>query len=102
MRSAANKSLHRGRGAVALLFLIVVVAPALGRDLALPQTEESTLDRHGYYTNVDGDQVHQPAKSLNGTIPTGASAQCRDGDFSFSEHHSGTCSSHGGVAKWLR
>lgn len=101
MRFAANKPLHRGRGAAALLFLIVVAAPALGRDLALPQPDENTLDRHGHYTNVNGDQVHQPAKSLNGAIPTGTSAQCRDGDFSFSEHHSGTCSRHGGVAKWL-
>ena len=23
-------------------------------------------------------------------------------DYSFSEHHSGTCSGHGGVAEWLR
>jgi hypothetical protein len=34
--------------------------------------------------------------------PEGATARCRDGDFSFSRHHSGTCSSHGGVAVWLR
>jgi Protein of unknown function (DUF3761) len=33
--------------------------------------------------------------------PPGATAQCRDGTYSFSQHHSGTCSHHGGVAKWL-
>jgi len=33
--------------------------------------------------------------------PTGATAQCRDGSYSFSQHHSGTCSHHGGVAVWL-
>jgi hypothetical protein len=33
--------------------------------------------------------------------PPGATAQCRDGTYSFSKHHSGTCSSHGGVARWL-
>jgi hypothetical protein len=33
--------------------------------------------------------------------PPGATALCRDGTYSFSKHHSGTCSYHGGVAKWL-
>jgi Protein of unknown function (DUF3761) len=33
--------------------------------------------------------------------PPGATALCRDGTYSFSQHHSGTCSYHGGVAKWL-
>jgi Protein of unknown function (DUF3761) len=33
--------------------------------------------------------------------PPGATALCRDGTYSFSQHHSGTCSHHGGVAKWL-
>lgn len=32
------------------------------------------------------------------TAPT---AKCRDGSVSYSAHHSGTCSSHGGVAQWL-
>ena len=33
--------------------------------------------------------------------PPGATAKCRDGSYSFSQHHSGTCSHHGGVAVWL-
>jgi Protein of unknown function (DUF3761) len=33
--------------------------------------------------------------------PPGATALCRDGSYSFSHHRSGTCSHHGGVAKWL-
>src|SRR3989449_5751163 len=33
--------------------------------------------------------------------PTGATARCRDGTYSFSRHRSGTCSHHGGVAAWL-
>jgi Protein of unknown function (DUF3761) len=35
------------------------------------------------------------------TPPAGATALCRDGSYSFSKHRSGTCSHHGGVAKWL-
>ena len=33
--------------------------------------------------------------------PPGATAQCRDGTYSYSQHRSGTCSFHGGVAVWL-
>lgn len=33
--------------------------------------------------------------------PPGATAQCRDGSYSYSLHHSGTCSHHRGVAVWL-
>ncbi len=33
--------------------------------------------------------------------PPGATAVCRDGTYSFSQHHAGTCSHHGGVATWL-
>ncbi len=55
-------------------------------------------DRH--YTNSAGQQVHSPAYSSGGA-PAGATAICRDGTYSFSQHRSGTCSHHGGVAKWL-
>ena len=55
-------------------------------------------DRH--YTNSDGQQVHSPAYSSGG-VPAGATALCGDGTYSFSQHRSGTCSHHGGVAQWL-
>ena len=28
-------------------------------------------------------------------------AKCKDGTLSYSQHHTGTCSNHGGVAEWL-
>lgn len=34
--------------------------------------------------------------------PKGATARCKDGTYSFSKHHQGTCSHHGGVAQWYR
>lgn len=52
-----------------------------------------------YYTNVDGARVRRPVHSRS--APAGASAQCRDGSYSFSRHRRGTCSHHGGVARWL-
>ena len=62
-----------------------------------PSTGQSTTPR--YYTNKDGERVQSPTYS--DTIPVGATAQCRDGTYSFSRNHRGTCSHHGGVAKWL-
>lgn len=53
-----------------------------------------------YYTNKDGNQVQSPTKY--DAAPEGATAVCRDGTYSFSKHRQGTCSHHGGVAKWLQ
>ena len=55
----------------------------------------------GDYVNSDGARVHRPAHTRSGKPPAGASAQCRDGTFSFSKHRRGTCSGHGGVSAWL-
>ncbi len=60
----------------------------------------TTLSNSNSYTNVSGDPVHSPSYSSNG-IPAGATAECGDGTFSFSLHHSGSCSHHGGVIQWL-
>lgn len=53
---------------------------------------------NGTYTNVDGNEVPNPYVAPS--RPAGASAICRDGSYSFSQHRSGTCSHHGGVAEW--
>ena len=50
----------------------------------------------GYYKNVSSHCVHSPS-----TDPAGATATCRDNTYSYSEHASGTCSHHGGVARWI-
>jgi hypothetical protein len=53
-----------------------------------------------YYTNSRGRRVHRPMFSESGP-PTGATAQCADGTYSFSQSRRGTCSHHGGVSRWL-
>jgi len=58
------------------------------------------ISNSNYYNNVNGNSVHSPVQSP--AVPAGATAQCRDGSYSFSLHHSGTCSHHGGVATWLQ
>ena len=52
-----------------------------------------------HYTNVDGQSVHSPMAAPS--APAGATAKCKDGTYSFSQHARGTCSYHGGVATWL-
>jgi hypothetical protein len=54
---------------------------------------------NGTYVNTAGNTVCRPAASES--APPGATAQCRDGDYSYSQSRSGTCSGHGGVAHWL-
>lgn len=63
-------------------------------------TTSQTLSNDKHYANRDGQRVHSPAYSPSG-VPAGASAVCRDGTYSFSQHRNGTCSHHGGVARWL-
>lgn len=63
------------------------------------QYSDSGLSNNNYYENVDGNQIHSPAYA--DSVPAGASAQCRDGTYSFSQNRRGTCSHHGGVASWL-
>jgi hypothetical protein len=62
---------------------------------------EAELEEHGHYTNKRGNLVHSPAHSKSGAIPNGATAQCRDDSYSFSQSRRGTCSRHGGVGQWL-
>ena len=54
----------------------------------------------GYYGNVDGECIPGPSTDP-GLTPEGPTAVCRDGTYSYSQHRSGTCSHHGGVARWL-
>jgi uncharacterized protein DUF3761 len=39
--------------------------------------------------------------SAENNNPAGAIAQCKDGTYSHAKGHSGACSRHGGVAKWM-
>ena len=52
-----------------------------------------------YYINSRGVRVQSP--TYYNKQPAGATALCRDGTYSFSQNRRGTCSGHGGVARWL-
>ncbi|MGZ4565056.1 MAG: DUF3761 domain-containing protein [Mycobacterium sp.] len=55
----------------------------------------------GCYIASSGDCVPYPQHG--GLQPQGATAQCADGSWSFSEHPhaTGTCHGHGGVQQYL-
>jgi hypothetical protein len=104
------------RTAIAALLLLASLSGATYAQLAPPPTStptlapaapkkaepnEADLQTHGHYVNKAGQEVHSPAKSVDGKVPDGATAKCRDGSCSFSKNHRGTCSRHGGVASWL-
>ena len=63
-------------------------------------TKSTSTQKVKYYTNVDGQKVQSP--TYYSTPPADATALCRDGSYSFSKNRCGTCSHHGGVAKWLK
>jgi hypothetical protein len=64
-----------------------------------PPTRAAGSCSGDYYRNSSGTCVHRPVKAAG--PPAGATAQCNDGSYSFSQHHRGTCSGHGGVSRWL-
>ncbi|HZX01013.1 MAG TPA: DUF3761 domain-containing protein [Candidatus Paceibacterota bacterium] len=76
-----------------------VSAPIISNNV-VPQATQvlPNLSNNNYYINSDGNSVHSPAYAPS--VPAGASAKCRDGTYSFSQHRQGTCSRHGGVATW--
>lgn len=52
-------------------------------------------------SSSSGGSSSSGSSSSNSSAPAGATAICRDGTYSYSQHHSGTCSHHGGVQDWL-
>jgi hypothetical protein len=92
--------ISRRRAASILLAVFLALNSAASFAYAYSAPDESDLDNHQTYRNRHGETVHSPAHTRSGKAPTGATAQCRDGTWSFSRHRSGTCSRHGGVATW--
>lgn len=91
--------MSRMRRGLRTLVLAFVLATSLVGGLAAPAHSAVPLCTHGYYKNVSGNCVKSPTKAP--AAPAGATAQCRDKTYSFSQHASGTCSHHGGVGRWI-
>jgi hypothetical protein len=89
--------------ALALSLALTAALPATHPALAAQQSQQAPAPApppsSDYYTNSNGQRVHGPIYAAR--PPAGATAQCYDGSWSFSQHHQGTCSRHGGVRRWL-
>ena len=96
--------------AVVLLGIVLFTQLFVAQNASQSQTGSTANTNHagrrkpscsddGTYQNSKGQTVKRPENCSS--APQGASAQCRDGTYSFSRSRRGTCSHHGGVAKWL-
>lgn len=62
------------------------------------RTTRYNLNKKHYYTNHYGERIQSP--TYYSSAPSGATALCNDGTYSFSTSRRGTCSHHGGVDRW--
>ncbi|MFG3284166.1 DUF3761 domain-containing protein [Streptomyces sp. NPDC048111] len=81
-------------------------SPSTGRSGSTPSTghsSSSTSSTGGSGHSSTGGSTTSGGSSSSGSqhAPSGATAQCVDGTYSYSAHRRGTCSHHGGVARWL-
>jgi hypothetical protein len=76
--------------------LALLLATGLAALVATGTSHAAAACRSGYYLNVSHTCVKSPGSSASG-----ATAQCRDTTYSYSQHASGTCSGHGGVRTWI-
>jgi hypothetical protein len=81
------------------LRIAAVLFLAIGVSDALAQQQPGDC---GYYTNSSGNRVPRPCGDSTQQCPKSATARCGDGTCSYSQHRSGTCSGHHGVAEWLQ
>lgn len=54
-----------------------------------------------YSGSYDATTTSGSTSTSTSSSSSTATAQCRDGSYSYSQHRSGTCSHHGGVARWI-
>jgi hypothetical protein len=95
----------------AFLLAILICLPIFGQT-ATPQQSGAPSQQPAGETpasnassdsgNTKAPGVWRKIKVKVVTPPKGATAQCKDRTYSFSEHVSGTCANHGGVEQWLR
>lgn len=81
----------------------LLVAAVVAAGISVAGAPQAMACSPGDYTNSNGNCIEDPTAPVpgNNSPPPGATAQCKDGDWSYSTHHTGTCSGHGGVAAWL-
>jgi hypothetical protein len=75
--------------------IFAICATTIGCCISVAAAPTAAACPAGSYQASSGDCVEDPDQNTNNDT-----AICRDGSDSHSEHRSGTCSGHGGVAQW--
>ena len=78
----------------------VLLASNEGLPIAHALTNGTDPNRLAAMAAAAPTQMRGGDKPTNAAGPSGATAMCKDGSYSHSTHHSGTCSGHHGVATW--
>ena len=74
----------------------LVAVCLLSLSLCSPSFASSHSSGHHSSTSHSRSHSHKSKKSH----ASQATAECNDGTLSYSKHHRGTCSHHGGVKSW--
>jgi len=85
-----------------LVRLILCTVTGVGMIWTASPASAETSCHSGYYKAASGDCVHRPVCGVS-SPPQGATAQCNDGCYSFSENSDmdETCTRHEGTKKVL-
>jgi uncharacterized protein YgiM (DUF1202 family) len=86
-------------GKIGYVYSKYLVSPEFKSSINNNYELSKKADKVNYYINSKGEKVQSP--TFYKTAPAGATAECRDGTYSFSRNRRGTCSHHGGVKRWL-
>lgn len=102
-------------GKAAILLLVSAILggtigawSAVSRETSGPTwlAQSDAAAKCGTYVNSNGQVVPRPCGNWRdgGAAPSGATARCRDGSWSWSQHPNapGTCSHHGGIESYVR
>ncbi len=99
--TSTGKGTCSGHGGVQKTAKATEAAPATTAAAAAPAAPAAAAGPTMTAAKSSTATKSAPTATASNTDPTGATAKCKDGTYSKSQHHSGTCSSHGGVAEWL-
>lgn len=89
--------IHQAITALALSLILALPTAVQARSAA---THSSSVHSTVKSTPPPKATVRTPTKTTTSPKLRGASARCRDGSYSYSQHRRGTCSHHGGVSAW--
>ena len=72
------------------------------KEAAAREVQESSEKQNPKSTTETPTRAPTTQVESQSDVPDGVTAVCKDGTYSYSKHHSGSCSHHGGVARFTQ